>query len=287
MLTLTSSEVMVAPRKRRSQKEVLQTPHAVLKDAGEALHLITSALPLEAEAGGVVGALQGAEDLVGPVSSGALLNALRVVQSEAQGVLSSLAEELPTRLRGVSVEGVEVKGVRPDFIVDGGLHVHLDESARWLLVGGAHLPLAPWKKTAQAIARLLSELRNLPFDADGFSNSLFAAYEQALAEAGKTMGAVVPIERILQALALAQQPRAWRLDPTNRNYRGYGRDQLRAQLYRLVTVRPQPAFGRHRLNLTAGSNTENALFMYIPSLGRCAYVGLVSWTPESETGAKS
>jgi len=98
------------------------------------------------------------------------------------------------------------------------------------------------------------------------------------------MGAVVPIERILQALALGQQPRAWRLDPTSRNYRSYGRDQLRTQLYRLVTARPQPTFSGRRLNLTAGSNTENALFMYVPSLGRCAYVGLVSWTPESETG---
>lgn len=287
MLTLTSSEGMVAPRKRKSQEEVLQTPQAVLKDAGEALQLITSALPLDPEAGGVVGAVQGVEDLIGPVSSGALLNALRVVQSDAQAVLNSLAEDLPTRLRGVVAEGVEVKGVRPDYIVDGGLHVHLDESGRWLSVGGNHLPLAPWKKTAQGIARLLSELRNLPFDADAFSKSLFAAYEQALAEGGKSMGAVVPIERILQALALGQQPRAWRLDPTNRNYRGYGRDQLRTQLYRLVTARPQPAVGGHRLNLTAGSNTENALFMYVPSLGRCAYVGLVSWTSESETGPKS
>ncbi len=287
MLTLTSSEGMVVPRKRKSQEEVLQTPQAVLKDAGEALQLITSALPLDVEAGGVVGAVQGVEDLIGPVSSGALLNALRIVQSDAQAVLNSLAEDLPTRLRGVVPEGVEVKGVRPDYIVDGGLHVHLDESARWLSVGGNHLPLAPWKKTAQGIARLLSELRNLPFDADAFSKSLFAAYEQALVEGGKSMGAVVPIERILQSLALGQQPRAWRLDPTNRNYRGYGRDHLRMQLFRLVTARPQPSVGGHRLNLTAGSNTENALFMYVPSLGRCAYVGLVSWTPESETGPKT
>src|SRR5947209_2683895 len=60
MLTLTRSEVMVAPRKRRPQEEVVQTPQVVLKEASEALHLITSALPLDAEAGGVVGALQAA-----------------------------------------------------------------------------------------------------------------------------------------------------------------------------------------------------------------------------------
>jgi hypothetical protein len=277
----------VALPKKRSQEKVVQDPETVLKQSVAVMRLIPSALPLSAEAGGIVSALKGVEAFLGLVSSGAFLNALRSFHDEAQEILATLVEELPTRLSQVLGTGVEVKGVRPDYILDGGLHIHLNEPSHMLLVGGTQLPLAPWKDTAQAIGRLLTDLRSLAFDADEFLKDLFEAYLHVVTEAGKSLGTVVPVERVMQTLALAHQSRAWRLDPTSRNYRSYGRDQLRMQLYRLVTFRPQQTFKGHRLNLTAGSNTSNALFMYIPSLGRCAYVGLVSWTPDSDAAVKT
>jgi hypothetical protein len=287
MLTLIVLEEQMASKKRASRQEVQSTPESALRAVVGQLRTITSALPLDPEARAVGAAARSAEELIASLSSGQFLDALRSVRDDAQAILSSGVDELPIRLSRVLNGGVDVKGASPDYILEGSLHVHLDQSAQTLIVAGNRLPTTPWKKTAQAVARALTELRNLEFNPDTFLKSMFAAYQQVLADTGKSPGAIVPIERIMQALALAHQPRSWRLDPTTRNYRSYGRDELRTQLYRLTKARQRAVLGGHRLNLAAGSNTDNALFMYVPSLARCAYVGVLSWTPDPDAGATS
>jgi hypothetical protein len=129
---------------------------------------------------------------------------------------------------------------------------------------------------------MLTEIVPVTFDAEQFVKSLYSAYLEVVAKHEKPVGAIIPIEEIIQSLAVSSQTRAWRLDPHTRNYRSYGRDRFRANLFRLLEQHPQPTHEQYLLNLAAGSNTQNALFMYIPSLGRCAYVGLLSWRKKTD-----
>jgi len=285
IVALTTTEGFVGRKKPTAgaAKRSPDNPIEVLREFLASLKAISETASLDPETARLVAVLEGVDALTDALRSDDVSTAGLGLRQEVKKLLDSLVDEIPRRLAGALPGGVEVQGVKPDYILDGSLHVHLDEARYSMTFAGTRLPIAPWKPIERSIVTSLTDLKNLEFAPDQFLSTLLGTYRHLIQEMGKPVGTVVPVERVIESLAVARQSPNWRLDPSSKNYRSYGRDHFRAQLYRLLITTPRPSLQGLRLNLTAGSNTDRALFMFVPALGRCAYVGLVAWT--NETGA--
>jgi hypothetical protein len=78
-------------------------------------------------------------------------------------------------------------------------------------------------------------------------------------------------------MALLVQTPGFLKNPTREQFRSYSQHDLRADLFAVMQTVTTPSYGGSRLVLEPTSVAEDGLFMYMPSLQRCSYVGHISF----------
>jgi hypothetical protein len=114
---------------------------------------------------------------------------------------------------------------------------------------------------------------------------IWNAYEKVIEEKRNTANLTVKRASLLELLpkiALARQSNKFFKNPVRENYVSYSIHDFRADLFNLMQTEGRLEHNGHRLVLEPTSAAEDGLFMYVPALQRCAYVGHASFVGASE-----
>jgi hypothetical protein len=182
--------------------------------------------------------------------------------------------------REIAARGCALHGESSPVIVGGLVHIEPDLSRLQVRVNDVPVrPLDP-AYVADAAAGELSRLRRLTAEPTQMLQWLMQAYDQEILASGRARGTQVTTAALLFRVALIRQSAGFRSDPQARHFRDYPRVLFRADLHTLLASGQRQSDGR-TLQFAAGSDTNGALFMLVPSLGRTAYVGRIWFEDES------
>jgi len=147
-------------------------------------------------------------------------------------------------------------------------------------VNGSKCAVWPIEALISVIETQLQQLRASKRDTQDFLERLWRAYSAVLQQrAGREQLNTkrVGIYEILPQMALLVQTPGFLKNPTHEQFRTYSQHDLRADLFAVMQTGTVPLYGGSRLVLEPTSVAEDGLFMYIPSLQRCGYVGHISF----------
>lgn len=195
--------------------------------------------------------------------------------------LERQAVQLATAELGEKIEqhcrdkGLLLAGAFPDFIVNGVLYVRISATSPSVGVNGKTINALPYKAVFEAIEAELEEISNSRRPVETVIALIWKAYQQVITE--KVVGNSLSSKRasmleLLPKIALARQTKRFFKNPVREEYASYSVHQLRADLFALMQADRLEHNG-HRLVLEPTSAAEDGLFMYIPALRRCAFVG--------------
>ena len=169
------------------------------------------------------------------------------------------------------VRGWRLDGQWPDFVVDYGVSVHVDEKARSVLVGDVRcLENAP--AITGALTRQVGGLLPKTFSPQRFVESLLHAYEAVIDSKG---GQARVLEVYRWFVIEAQSARFWR-DAKAALFTSITTDQFRARLSVSLERGIASAQGRE-LRLLPPLDPKDALFVYQPAEQRFGYVGRIEF----------
>jgi hypothetical protein len=161
-------------------------------------------------------------------------------------------------------------GQWPDFIVEYGVPLHVDEKERTITIGGS-LRVAPGeleKTLATATAGLIPQ----KFSPPEFLERLQNAYDAA-----KTDSTQAPIYDVYRTLVIQQQSsRFWR-DAATSLFASMSIDQFRARFSRMLEAGVGTAKDGRELRLYPPINPKDAVFLYQPSERRFGFVGRIEF----------
>lgn len=122
--------------------------------------------------------------------------------------------------------------------------------------------------TAEALERIKSQRTAVA----PFLSALERAYDDQIGSSAVQTGGQVHVSAVYQRLLLGRQSKAFVRDCRVENFREYPMEAFRADLYQALNGESVTPSGR-RLHVASGSDTDGAIFMVVPSLGRTGYVG--------------
>lgn len=197
---------------------------------------------------------------------------LKEVEAEIERRRAYMRDNLARELRDSCVEaGLEMKVLRKEEPVEVRIPpfaVVIDRTKGKAEIRFARHPLASCAAEADAIVethRKLVEDMKKGFDAARFFEACHTAWLAARASGQEGIGDRVEIRDFLPYLALQFQPRAFRVEPTQKNFRGYSRGLFAFDLLQLRNAGGLSR-GDLRLNLgvatgTSATKKNRALFV--------------------------
>lgn len=205
-------------------------------------------------------------------SAGAALEArVAALESERNEQLEYLEEHLR---RELTRRGLSVVGDTTPLVIDGVVHVEIDKKKPSVSVNGEASEDLSIPGLARAIEERADRLKKDAAKPGAFLELLAEAYDRELRAAARPDAKQVQTLQLLPHLLLARQSAAFRANPSARNFREYTREQFRADMYQLLSSGAFESGGR-RFRYASGSDTQGALFMLVPALGRMAHVGRI------------
>lgn len=236
----------------------------------EGVDAISAGAGLRAEVAKWRAALEGA--------SATAESALAALERRAELQLESLASRVRAEL---TRRGCTMHGEGDTIIVNGIVHFVLNSRSGTATVNDVQLEdLTPDRVADRACAQV-DQLRKNMTKPPAMLHALREAYELELRVNGRAPGSQVETEGLMLRMAALRQTRAFKSDPVRERFTSYARTQFRADLFSLLESRELETGGK-RFRHAAGSNTNGAIFMLVPDLGRAAYVGRV-WFDETRT----
>ncbi len=167
-------------------------------------------------------------------------------------------------------------GQWPDFIVERGVAVQVDERNRAVTVGEFRCP-ATLTAIGRALQRQVSELVPKNFSPQRFVESLLRAWEAAT----ESKGGQAPILDVYRWTVIqAQTAKFWR-DAKAATFTPLSTDQFRARLSKALESGATQARGRE-LRLLPPLDPKDALFVHQPAEARFGYVGRIEFIPRGE-----
>jgi hypothetical protein len=191
--------------------------------------------------------------------------------------LAAALLQLEADLREVCrARGWRLDGQWPDFVVDYGVSIHVDEEARSVLAGDVRCP-ANAPSIMNALIPQVSGLLPKNFSPQRFMESLLHAY-QAAADSKSTQVRIVDVYRwfVIQA----QSPRFWR-DAKASLFTPCTTDQFRARLAKSLESGVS-VVDRRELRLLPPLDPKDALFVYQPAERRFGYIGRIEFAERRE-----
>jgi hypothetical protein len=202
-----------------------------------------------------------------------LENVQAACSSKREAALSNISSEFQ---RACQVHGLDVRGGFPDFIVNGTVYVGIDQKRLRAHVDDEEFDVFPVDRLAAQVSQAASEYLKKSFDPQAFLKELWRAHQGFLrsetSNADQGAGRV-PVFELLPALAFAKQSKGFQRNPAKELFRTYSQHAFRADLYRFLTSLPDGTVNGKRLIIEPTSVAEQGLFMFIPTVGRCAFVG--------------
>jgi hypothetical protein len=160
-------------------------------------------------------------------------------------------------------------GQWPDFIINYGIPVRIDESRHTISVDDSvRVSLDELK---EALAKLSADLVPKSFSANSFLAKLASIYDRLA-----TNGSQVPILDLYKELVIqSQSTRFWR-DAATRSFVPLSMSQFRARFSRMLDGPTATVDGR-ALRLLPALNPKEAIFLYQPAERRFGYVGRIEF----------
>lgn len=227
------------------------------------------------------GVVQSAEKLQELVTVFAQNEELVKIKDDESAALRIAIDELPEQLRyHCDSKGIRVSGAFPDFIFDGVIYLKVRSSEGVAYVNGSRHPIWPVDALVSVVETQLQQLRAPQRETQHFLERLWQAYSAVLQQrAGREQLNTkrVGIYEILPQMALLVQTPGFLKNPTREQFRTYSQHDLRADLFAVMQTGALPVYAGSRLVLEPTSVAEDGLFIYIPSLQRCGYIGHISF----------
>jgi hypothetical protein len=188
-------------------------------------------------------------------------------------------DDLPITIQGFCDErGSKLWGAIPDLIIDGVVYLGINAKDNSVTLNDVKLNLFPIKNVLRQLSEELDRYNKDAFDPSQFLSRLWHAYTakaDSKQRSGETRRKRISIFDILTELALQEQSRSFLKNPVKERFKSYSQHKFRADLFRLLSAAIEPSFQGHSLILEPTSVAEEGLFMYLPAIGRCAFVGHV------------
>jgi hypothetical protein len=207
------------------------------------------------------------------------------IDLERQAVQSATSEWGEMLKRHCDDKGLLLAGAFPDFIVEGVVYVKFVVNSASASVNGKTLSALPFEPVFKAIGEELEEISHSRKSVDSTIALIWSAYRQVIeekAEANRLSVKRASILELLPKIALARQSKRFLKNPVREEYVSYSVHHLRADLFALMQADGRLEHNGHCLVLEPTSAAEDGLFMYIPALQRCAYVGHASFVGAGE-----
>lgn len=197
---------------------------------------------------------------------------------QANNLIDSQLNDLPMTLKQFSeTKGFHFWGGFPDHIVDGTVYLGINLKRYSVTINEISLPLFPIKIVLSNLDKEISRVTAESFNTEQFLQELWSAYHNCLRKKGVSKDEFsqtrVPIFHLISEMAFLRQKEKFLKNPVQHHFRGYSQHKFRADLFRLLSRQAAPTIERHRLILEPTSVAEDGLFMYLPTIGRCAFVG--------------
>ena len=161
-------------------------------------------------------------------------------------------------------------GQWPDFVVNYGISVHIDEPTHTIEVDDSiRVSLDQLKET---LTKINADLVPKNFSPNSFLTKLSSAYDRLTAN-----GSQVPILDLYRELVIqSQSTRFWR-DAAARSFVPLSMSQFRARFSKMLDAPTLTVDGR-ALRLLPALSPKEAVFLYQPSERRFGYVGRIELT---------
>ena len=218
-------------------------------------------------------------------SMGELLSSgdLESLEASATRLVEDALKELPTQVKQFcEVNRLHLGGAYPDYVINGTVYLKVDTKHCRLQINDDTRPMFPIKDCLDHITDEVSKYSAVEFQAGRFLSQLWQAYQLCVSRGKSSInvtGRRVSIFEILPEVAFAAQSRQFLKSPTKGAFRPYSQHMFRADLYRLVSSSAEPVVEGVRLVLEPTSVAEDGLFMFLPSAGRCTFVGHIVFLP--------
>jgi hypothetical protein len=161
-------------------------------------------------------------------------------------------------------------GQWPDFVVNYGISVHIDESRHTIEVNDSIR--VSLDELQGMLAKLSADLVPKSFSANSFLAKLASVYDRLAAN-----GSQVPILDLYKELVIqSQSTRFWR-NAAAHSFVPLSMSQFRARFSRMLDAPTLTVDGR-ALRLLPALNPKEAVFLYQPSERRFGYVGRIEFT---------
>lgn len=162
-------------------------------------------------------------------------------------------------------------GQWPDFVVEYGVPVHIDEAKKAIVVGsGAQITAGELEKK---LAAATTDLMPKKFSAQEFMEQLQIAYD-SVTHAGSSQA---PIFDVYRAVVIQQQSgRFWR-DAGRALFSPMSIDQFRARFSRMLEAGVGTCKDGRELRLFPPLNPKDAVFLFQPSERRFGFVGRIEF----------
>ncbi len=171
-----------------------------------------------------------------------------------------------------SSKGWRIDGRWPDFFVNCGIQIHVDERTKVTTVGEVRCSgdVGAIKKALEGQVKLLVPRG---FSPRKFVQSLLSAYHAAQSESVQ-----VPIFDVYRHFVIqSQAPKFWR-DAKSSSFTSITLDQFRARLSKALEGEGA-RLANFELRLFPPIDPKDALFLYQPSERRFGYVGRIEFVP--------
>jgi hypothetical protein len=194
------------------------------------------------------------------------------LRADADAAFSELESDLRDSLRA---RGWQCDGQWPNFIVQRGVDVKIDEVGRTVQVAGRKVRVASAKATLDVLAAEVEHLIPKGFDSREFVEQIVLAYDALRGDR-----TTVPILEVYRGYVIARQkPGFWR-NAVGGRYEGVSADQFRARLAEAMERGDITVNDGRALRLLPPIDPKDALFVYQPAERRFAFVGRVEFVRE-------
>jgi hypothetical protein len=208
---------------------------------------------------------------------------LDLISKSSAEKLDKELSDLPLQTEAFCREhDLQLWGAFPDYIVNGTVYVGIDGKHMKATINDFSCPLFPVMTVFQALADEVTRIKGEHFDACQFAAGLEAAHQACVSrKAERTLLTQrISIFEILAELSFQNQPKAFLANPIRERFKSYSQYRFRTDLFRLLLARDVQLIASQRLVLEPTSVAEDGLFMYLPALGRCSFVGHVVLNPK-------
>ena len=185
-------------------------------------------------------------------------------------------EELPDRLRRLLASaGLTIYGDSSLIILEGIVHIQLELTKPRVTINDEAQPDLSLPALAEAAITEVQRLKGLATEPLEFLELMLKAYRSVLALRGAPVGSQVGALDLLPHVLLSRQSRRFLENPGHASFRAYGLAEYRADILGLLDLPRETQRKSEKFHWASGSDTKGAVFMFVPSLARTAYVGRV------------